>query len=90
MQLQNSSQPTICAAYNDHSFTFLVLLFQNFLLFSRALRHESFVCAGIAGSTNVEDVRTGLVSAHAYALLRAVRVRNVNFYDLKYWANIDI
>ena len=45
----------------------------------RALRHDSFVCAGIGGSSNVEDRRTGLVSAHAYALLRAVRVSLFQF-----------
>ncbi|XP_076806717.1 calpain-A-like [Clavelina lepadiformis] len=44
-----------------------------FTILYKAFRNESFVSAGIGGSGNIEDRFTGLVSAHAYAMLKVAR-----------------
>nr|XP_002120374.1 calpain-A-like [Ciona intestinalis] len=45
-----------------------------FRIMTKALRNDSFVCGGIQGTTESVDSTTGLVSAHAYSVLKVAKV----------------
>ena len=63
--MPSSSTDALACSFPQFSIIFLC----------RALRHDSFACAATdGGSSNDTDRTTGLVSSHAYSLLRAVRV----------------
>nr|CAB3227594.1 calpain-A-like [Phallusia mammillata] len=45
-----------------------------FAVLKKAMKYDSFACAGIEGTTESVDKNTGLVSAHAYAVLQVAKV----------------